>query len=45
MDAWKQQFSHLPLACIGKITAGETVVIRDKTGARPLNVHGYDHFA
>jgi len=45
LDAWKKQFPKLPLTCIGKITAAEGVTIRDKEGARPLNVHGYDHFA
>ncbi len=45
LDAWKQQFPNLALSCIGKITAGEGITIRDKTGARPLTAHGYAHFA
>jgi thiamine-monophosphate kinase len=45
LDAWKKQFPKLPLACIGKIKAGEGITIRDKTGARPLTEHGYVHFA
>ncbi len=45
LDAWKQQFPKLALTCIGRITAGEGVTIRDKQGVRPLSAHGYDHFA
>jgi thiamine-monophosphate kinase len=45
LDAWKKQFPKLALACIGKITAGEGITLRDKTGARPLTAHGYEHFA
>lgn len=44
LDAWKQQFPKLPLTCIGKITAGEGITLRDKTGARPLTAKGYEHF-
>jgi thiamine-monophosphate kinase len=44
LDAWKQQFPALRLSCIGKITAGHTVTIRDKQGVQPLMVHGYVHF-
>ena len=45
LDAWKKQFPKLCLSCIGKVTAGEGVTIRDKTGAQPLTAHGYVHFA
>jgi thiamine-monophosphate kinase len=45
LDAWKAAFPKLPLTCIGKITAGEGVHIRDKEGVRPLSAHGYEHFA
>ena len=45
LDAWKKQFPQLPLACIGKIKAGEGITIRDKQGVRPLTAHGYVHFA
>jgi thiamine-monophosphate kinase len=45
LDAWKKQFPGLALTCIGKITAGEGITLRDKTGARPLTAHGYEHFA
>jgi thiamine-monophosphate kinase len=45
IDAWKRRFPKLPLTCIGKITAGEGITIRDQQGARPLAVHGYVHFS
>jgi len=45
LDAWKKEFCELPLTCIGKIIATEGLHIRDKQGARPLNVHGYEHFS
>ena len=45
LDAWKKQFPKLKLSCIGKITAGEGVTIRDQTGTQPLTAHGYVHFA
>lgn len=45
LDQWKQEFPHVPLTCIGKITAGESVTIRDAQGVRPLTEHGYVHFA
>lgn len=45
MDAWKQKFPKLKLSCIGKITAGEGVTIRDKRGGiQTLEAHGYVHF-
>ena len=44
LDAWRQQF-QLPLSCIGKITAGEGITLRDKEGVRPLTAHGYLHFS
>lgn len=45
LDAWKKEFPGLPLSCIGKITAGQGITLRDKNGARPLTAHGYQHFA
>ena len=45
LDAWKQQFPKLSLSCVGKITAGEGITIRDKQGVRALNEHGYVHFS
>lgn len=45
LDQWKKQFPDLELSCIGKVTAGEGIAIRDKQGLRPLVAHGYTHFA
>lgn len=45
LDAWKKRFPGLPVTCIGKITAGDTITIRDKQGVRPLTAHGYVHFS
>jgi thiamine-monophosphate kinase len=45
LDAWKKEFPQLKLSCIGKIVAGEGILLRDKTGFQKLNAHGYVHFA
>ncbi len=45
LDAWKQQFPGVKLSCIGKIIEREGLSIRDKQGVRPLEAHGYTHFA
>ena len=45
LDGWKKQFPELKLSCIGKITAGEGLTIRDKDRVRPLTAHGYVHFS
>ncbi|MGA2751529.1 MAG: thiamine-phosphate kinase [Verrucomicrobiota bacterium] len=45
LDAWKRQFPHLRLTCIGRITAAPGLNLRDKYGLRPLDTHGYVHFA
>jgi len=45
LDAWKKQFPELKLSCIGKITSGQGITIRDKDGVRPLTAHGYTHFS
>jgi thiamine-monophosphate kinase len=45
LDSWKKKFPKLKLSCIGKIVAGDGVILRDKTGAQKLNGHGYVHFA
>jgi thiamine-monophosphate kinase len=45
LDAWKKEFPNLRLSCIGRITAGEGVTIRDKNGVRELKTHGYTHFS
>ena len=45
LDAWRQKFPKLKLTCIGKIVAGDGILIRDKSGSHKLNIHGYAHFA
>jgi len=45
LDEWKKQFPKLKLSCIGKITTGTGVTIRNKDGVRPLTGHGYVHFS
>ena len=45
LDAWKKQFPQVRLSCIGKITSVPGLKLRDKTGVRSLEAHGYVHFA
>ncbi|MEP6662715.1 MAG: thiamine-phosphate kinase [Verrucomicrobiota bacterium] len=45
LDAWKKQFPTVRLSCIGKIISASGLHLRDARGVRPLNAHGYDHFA
>jgi len=44
LDAWRKKFPHLKLSCVGKIIAGEGILLRDQFGAHKLKVHGYVHF-
>ena len=44
-DAWKKEFPQVRLSCIGKIVAGEGILIRDQHGTHQLTAHGYVHFA
>jgi thiamine-monophosphate kinase len=44
LDSWKKKFPGTKLSCIGKITAGPGIQLRDKQGIKPLFVHGYTHF-
>jgi thiamine-monophosphate kinase len=44
-DAWKKKFPKLKLSCIGKMIAGDGILIRDKNGSQKLTAHGYVHFA
>ena len=44
LDAWKRQFPKLRLSCIGKITAGSALKLRDKEGSRELTLRGFVHF-
>jgi thiamine-monophosphate kinase len=43
-DAWHARFPGLRLSCIGKVRQEAGVVLRDRTGVRPMEVHGYVHF-
>jgi thiamine-monophosphate kinase len=45
LDAWKKKFPKVKLTCIGKIVAGDGILIRDKTGSHKFNAPGYVHFA
>ncbi len=45
LDAWKRRFPELKLTCIGRIIAGNGILIRDKSGPHKLNITGYAHFA
>ena len=45
LDAWKKKFPKLKLTCIGRIVAGEGILLRDTHGAHKLKAHGYEHFA
>ena len=45
LDAWNKQLATPRLSCIGKITDGHTVTLRDKHGLLPMPVRGFDHFA
>ena len=45
LDAWKKEFPKLRLSCIGRITSGGGLKLRDKTGVHTLEAHGYVHFA
>lgn len=44
LDAWKRQFPELKLSCVGRIVAGEGIVLRDRNGAHRLGARGYEHF-
>ena len=44
VDAWKKKFPEVKLSCIGRIVAGEGIVIRDKIGTHTFNASGYVHF-
>lgn len=45
LDGWKARFPALRLSCIGRVTAEPGLRLRDRTGARTLDLHGYAHFA
>jgi thiamine-monophosphate kinase len=45
LDAWGKKFPGLKLSCIGKIVAGDGILIRDRGGLHKFNANGYVHFA
>lgn len=45
LDAWRTHFPDLPLTCIGRVTAGRNIVLRDRDGVKPFPDHGYVHLA
>lgn len=45
LDGWKERFPTVRLSCIGRITPEPGLHIRDRDGRRPLQAHGYTHFA
>jgi thiamine-monophosphate kinase len=45
LDEWKKKFPKVKLSCVGKIVAGEGIILRDRNGSQKLNAHGYTHFA
>ena len=44
LDAWKKAFPEVKLSCIGRITPGPGLILRDRTGTRQLDLGGYVHF-
>lgn len=45
MDAWRAKFPELKLSCVGRVTAKPGLRLASKLGAKPMPLHGYDHFA
>lgn len=45
LDQWKKQYPKLRLSCIGRVTAEPGLKIRDAKGLKPVEAHGYVHFA
>jgi thiamine-monophosphate kinase len=44
LDGWKAKFPGTRLTCIGKITAGSGLALRDGRGLVPFTGAGYVHF-
>ncbi len=44
LDAWQHAFPELKLSCIGRIVAGEGILLRDQTGTHKFSAPGYEHF-
>jgi thiamine-monophosphate kinase len=45
LDEWRARFPGVRLSCIGKLTDGPGVVVRDGAWVQPLPTRGYEHFA
>lgn len=45
LDAWKKKFPKVRLTCIGKIVAGDGILLRDRHGMHKLKAQGYAHFS
>jgi thiamine-monophosphate kinase len=45
VDGWKKAFPNTRLTCIGKIVAGEGIVLSDQNGSQTFHGDGYVHFA
>ena len=45
LDGWKKKFPETKLSCVGKITAGSGIALRDARGVQSLAAHGYTHFS
>lgn len=44
VDAWKARFPETRLSCIGRVTEGPRVLLRDGPQVRPFPRGGYEHF-
>jgi thiamine-monophosphate kinase len=44
LDSWRKEFLEVKLSCIGKIVAGEGILLRNKTGTQEFTATGYEHF-
>lgn len=45
LDEWKARFPSVRLSCIGKLTDGAGILVRDGARVQPLPTRGYEHFA
>ncbi len=44
LDAWQRKFPGLKLSCVGKIVAGEGILVRDRLATHTFNATGFVHF-
>jgi len=45
MDGWRARFPGTRITCIGRVTPGPQILMRDQRGIRPMPRGGYEHFA